>query len=840
MRKIVFALLLSCLAVVNTLAQQTPEQPAFWGRIEHKGKPWVTNSSNKLKITHGLKNRHLSIWASHGRYYKNEELRWKWQRPDLYGTTEDLFTQTIVIPYLMPMLENAGAIVFTPRERDWQRNEVIVDNDNQPALPCYLEVNMKNKWRRTQLRGFACHAGIYDDGENPFEAGTAMMAEATSSKKNTSEISYQPQIGEEGRYAVYVSYQTLGNSVDDAQYIVWHKGEATEFRVNQRMGGGTWVYLGTFDFDKGCNEFNRVVLTNHSKRKGVVTADAVRFGGGMGNIQRGGMTSGLPRTLEGARYYAQWAGVPYKYYSTKNGLNDYGDDINVRSLMTNWLAGGSVYVPTKEGLNVPIELSLAIHSDAGVDRTGIVGSLAISTTDFNDGKLNSGISRRVSTDLASQLLDGVTRDLKYKYQRWNKRYLWDRNYSETRLPEMPSAILETLSHENFNDMRYGHDPNFKFTLARSIYKTILRYVNGMHGDDYVVQPLAPDHFRIELDDNKARLEWESVADPQEKTAKATSYKVYTAVGDGGFDNGKVVKKNNYQVKLEPGVLYSFRVTAANQGGESFPTEVLSAVYQPEARSTVLIVNGFHRLSSPQPVQNDTLRGFDMTADPGVYRGRMAGWGGTYTGMFVAGNDFNYVRTHASAILSARKYNIVSCSSEAVEDRRVDMGDYDCVDMVLGLEKDDRHSLKPYKTFTPDMQKQLTRYMERRGRLMVSGAYVGSDMRKEQEQAFLSNVLHTSYVSSNDADSLSNVSGMGQEFNIYRLPNEQHYAAFHPDILIPTGQAFSVMTYGDGTSACVASDENGRRTLVMGFPFECITEAEKREIIMRGIMNFLIK
>ena len=98
MRKIVFALLLSCLAVVNTLAQQTPEQPAFWGRIEHKGKPWVTNSSNKLKITHGLKNRHLSIWASHGRYYKNEELRWKWQRPDLYGTTEDLFTQTIVIP----------------------------------------------------------------------------------------------------------------------------------------------------------------------------------------------------------------------------------------------------------------------------------------------------------------------------------------------------------------------------------------------------------------------------------------------------------------------------------------------------------------------------------------------------------------------------------------------------------------------------------------------------------------------------------------------------------------------------------------------------------------------
>lgn len=50
-----------------------------------------------------------------------------------------------------------------------------------------------------------------------------------------------------------------------------------------------------------------VVLSNESKQKGVVCADAVRFGGGMGNIERGGETSGMPRYLEGARYSAQWA-----------------------------------------------------------------------------------------------------------------------------------------------------------------------------------------------------------------------------------------------------------------------------------------------------------------------------------------------------------------------------------------------------------------------------------------------------------------------------------------------------------------------------------------------------
>ena len=80
--------------------------------------------------------------------------------------------------------------------------------------------------------------------------GTVRQAKATKRKKN-SLVSYQPNFQKEGKYAVYVSYQTLPKSVPDAKYIVYHKGQATEFTVNQRMGGGTWVYLGTFEFDKG-------------------------------------------------------------------------------------------------------------------------------------------------------------------------------------------------------------------------------------------------------------------------------------------------------------------------------------------------------------------------------------------------------------------------------------------------------------------------------------------------------------------------------------------------------------------------------------------------------------
>jgi len=38
-------------------------------------------------------------------------------------------------------------------------------------------------------------------------------------------------------------------------------------------------------------------------------------------------------------------------------------------------------------------------------------------------------------------------------------------------------------------MKLGQDPNFKFCMARSLYKTIVRYINNAHGKPTVIQPL---------------------------------------------------------------------------------------------------------------------------------------------------------------------------------------------------------------------------------------------------------------------------------------------------------------------------------------------------------------
>lgn len=846
--------------IPNRLSQNA-DKSRLWGDIDYDGEPWVKNISSPVKVTHGLQNRHISLWASHGRFYDQARGYWRWQRPNLFSTTEDLYTQTIVVPYLIPMLEKAGAIVFTPRERDWQKQEIIVDNDGSKAN--YIEVTKGDKWQTSKQPGFAFHTGTYTDGENPFVAGSARMVKTTSSKSRYSLATYQPYFQKAGRYAVYVSYQTLENSIPDALYTVWHKGERTQFHVNQQMGGGTWGYLGTFDFDAGYSEFNRVTVSNQSSEKGIVTTDAIRFGGGMGNIERDGQTSQLPRALEGARYWAQWAGMPYTVYSSKGGTNDYADDINVRSLTTNRLGGGSCYMPTIEGLKVPIELSLAFHSDAGYakDGEGLIGSLSICTTNHHEGKLNAGISRMASRDLADALLSNETLDLKHKYGQWNRRELFDRNYSEARLPEVPSAILEMLSHQNFPDMRYGQDPNFRFTLARSIYKTILRYVNDQHGKPFVVTPLAPDHFRVELKKGVACLSWDAVNDLQEPTAKPTGYVVYTAIGDADFDNGTYVRgKTEHEVKLEPGLLYHFKVAAVNRGGESFTTEVLSACSMPNANKTVMIVNGFHRVSSPAIRNTPAEQGFDLDEDPGVTYGPTLGWSGRQinfdrkqmgvedgglgnsgeelTGMLIAGNDFNYVMTHAKAIASAKQYNIVSCSSETVETGKVNLIGYDAVDLLLGLERHDGHSLKAYKTFTSHMQDALKRYTTHGGALLVSGAYVGTDMTQDADRQFLQNVLKSTWGGRSQTKD-NKVKGLGTEMTYWKALNEEHYAATSADILQPVKPAFTAMQYADGYGAAIAYRSNCR-LFVMGFPFECIEGEHKQASVMRGILNYLLK
>lgn len=827
--------------------------------ISYHGNPWVENLSRPYEITRGLKGTHLAVWQSHGMFYKIDRNEWRWQRPRLFGTTEDLFTQSFVVPYLIPMLENAGAIVFTPRERNWQRQEVIVDNNTCPAGSQYLEVNYKKcRWTNAPAPGFTQRYSVYPDNHNPFADGTARMI-TTQTKPEKAFAEWIPDIPEKGKYAVYVSYQTLPESVSDAKYLVFHNGGVTEFRVNQQMGGGTWVYLGTFEFDKGCNDYGMVVLSNESKEQGVVSADAVRFGGGMGNIKRGGSVSGMPRYLEGARYWAQWAGMPYPVYSKSNGTNDYNDDINTRSLMTNYLSGGSVFNPAEKGLKVPFEMTLGFHSDAGFKTADqLVGTLGIYTTGFNEGRLNCGISRYASRDLADMVLTGLKRDIDARFGvNWQRRSMWNRNYSETRLPAVPSMILELLSHQNFNDLKLGHEPAFKFTVARSVYKSVLKYLADMHGTSYTVQPLPVTHFAISEGKKKNTfdLRWIPTEDVLEPTAEAQGYIVYTRVGRGGFDNGTYTRKPELTVEVEPGLVYSFRVTAVNRGGESFPSETLSACKAKRSKGTVLIVNAFDQVSGPGSINSPLMQGFDLLNDPGIPDGQTPAYcgyqqnfdrsrpgiedetglgysGNELEGKLIAGNTFDYPFIHGKAIQAAGRYSFVSCSDETIESGSTDLTAYNVVDFLYGADR---------KGISPEIREALTRYCNQGGNLLISGAYLSDGKSKDAEgKAFCQNVLKYADQGLTAPLSCEEVSGLNVRFRLPRRANETTYAVPQSGYLYPTGGSFSTFVYTSGNYGAGIAYRGNYRTFVLGFPFESIPEEGERNHVMKAILGFFEK
>ena len=542
-------------------------------------KPLVTEVSSPYTPTNGLHNRHIALWQSHGWYYESKLDRWEWQRARIFQTVEDLYTQSYVLPFLVPMLENAGANVLLPRERDCQTAEVIVDNDGcLTGRSVYTENSGDKLWSQGEGQGFAHLRPQYIDFENPFKEGTYRAIE-TIKKGNASTAEWIPEIPSTGQYAVYVSYQTLPNSADDALYTVYHKGGTTQFKVNQQMGGGTWIYLGTFGFNAGRNNECKVVLNNLSSKVGrIITADAVKIGGGMGNIARGEV-SGYPRFCEAARYWLQWAGIPDSVYSESNGKNDYTDDYKCRGIWVNYLSGGSAVNPTEKGLNIPVNMAFAFHSDAGTTlNDSIIGTLGIYYTNAYNEKFANGASRYLSHDLTDLIQSNIVRDVRTLYEpQWTRRGKWNQSYYEARVPRVPTMLLELLSHQNFADMRYGLDPRFRFTVSRAIYKGMLQFLCSQYHMDYVVQPLPVDHMALRMtSENEVELTWQPVADALEPTAIAEKYIVYTRIGDGDFDNGVLVDGNSYRTTLPAGMVCSYKVTAVNKGGESFPSEILSA------------------------------------------------------------------------------------------------------------------------------------------------------------------------------------------------------------------------------------------------------------------------
>ena len=848
---------------------------------------WVTNTSRPYTAKQGLDGKHIALWGSHGQYFHQPTESWRWQRAKVWTTVEDLYTTSYTMPFLVPMLENAGAVVVQPRERDTQTFEQVVD-DSQATL--------KGQWAIGEGTGWANPITPLLEGDNPFTKGRYTV-EVKCEENNPSEIIYTPSLPA-GEYAVYVSYKTLPNSSSKAKYTVVHKGQKTTFSVNQKMGGGTWVYLGTFAFDDNADN-NYVSLTAAANGKELVTTDAIKFGGGMGSVARykqpdsfenvpsskdlpesdvamidstellanqaNAVTSGLPRYIEAARYWMQYSGIPDSIYNYTASKNDYVDDYAARGIWVNYLAGGSAANPNEPGLGIPLHASLAFHTDAGV-KDEIVGTLII-YKDYDDEKnknFPTGKSRIVARDLADYMQTQIVEDMRAIYApEWTRRQLNNSSYAEARHPKVPAVLLELLSHQNMTDMKYGLDPRVRFTISRAMYKSFLKFIHEQYGTEYIVQPLPVNRMAIHRQGEQMHVTWAATPDPLEPTATPTYYIVYTRTNDGDWDNGTRVATNEYTFTPEAGTRYDICVAAGNAGGLSFKGETLSAYIAPEEKGNILIINGFTRVSGPEWWNDSIYGGIRPTSHTvpygkGVnYIGEVydfdsrnewktddnCGWGMCYSDHMdhpTVGNTFDYPAMHGRA-LAEMGYSYVSTSVAALDS----IASYDAVDLILGKQKTYiMGNDTSFHCMPAELQNALTHYLQHGGRLLLSGAYISSDMQSKDDADFTKNLLHYEFrtINTSKTGKIRIERELTKGNYAFRTePNDTMLHTENPDGIFPAEGGIVVARFPEANVAAAigydGTEQGGARTLCWSIMLE---SAYDFNALYQQSINWLMK
>ncbi len=878
--------------VPNYFRSEFPIDSLRMASLPASGSPYplVRNIDKPFTIADGLQNRHIALWHSHGWYYNNLQDRWEWERPRLWQTAEDLFPLSFSVPFLVPMLENAGAVVLLPRERDPQIHECVVDNDTPKQDGRYRIVNLTTE--TDSLPGFRALGRL--DSENPFKLGTAVSFAAVP--EESGHVEWTADIPEDGAYAVYVSYHQDSLNVRNARYTVAHAGGDSHYLVNQTMGGGTWIYLGTFDFKKDSPVSERqVILSNaadDSQRR--ISADAVRFGGGMGNVYRDGKVSRRSRFYEASRYWLQYAGMPDTLvYSFHADTLDYNDDYKCRGEWVNYLIGGPDApkngLPENEGLHVPVDLSLAFHTDAGITHDeSEIGTLAIYNNMGMDTTLNypDGRPRIMARDYADLLQTQIVEDLRQNWDpKWPRRSLMNSYYSESSRPNTPAMILELLSHQNFQDMKFGLDPQFRFDVSRAIYKSMLRFLSFQNKVPYVVQPLPVDHLSTELtEEGGIRLAWRAVNDALEPTAVPDRYLVYTRFENGEFDEGTLVTGNEYLLRqAKPGTIYSFKVIAVNAGGESFPSEVVSACRGNAMQDTALIISAFDRISAPDWVNRKEYAGFVNLRDEGVpymtdysFTGvqydfdpksswktnDMSGFGGSfskYETTAIAGNRFDYPVIHGDALRSAG-YAFVTVSDECIEDSLVSADSYSMIDVIGGEEKTtprpassmEKSLGSRFTLFTPGLSHWLENALSNGKMLFVSGAYIASDpylygaaedtCGRDFARDFLKIKLLRTQASTTPGIFSNDTLLCPYEENLaYNADfRADLYKVESPDeIGTADSTARVILRFSENQFGCgIAAKTADYSAVSFSVPFESIPSRQQRQDLMKGILRIL--
>ena len=755
--------------------------------------------SASVKGVGALAGKVVYLSPGHGFTWDTTSTNWRTQRGNTNAIVEDLVSIETLSQYLMPMLLNAGARVVPVRELDLNTNLVLVD-DGEAG---YVESGAG--FSTSSRMGWGRPTFPMTGDTLPFSLGANRLM--SSAPTATSSATYSATMPASGYYEVAVSYSAFSARVTDAHYVVRHAGGETHFRVNQQRLGATWVQLGRFYFRQGVAA-QVVVLNDSTNAAGTnVSLDAVKFGGGMGLIDRGGGVSGRPHFEESARYQAQWAGAPASVWapSANTPGDDRNNDVGTRSRFAAW-----AHEPGEDAVYV------AWHTNA-------FNAAAVGTNTYvygpnpPDGTLQfTGVDggMQLGNAVHNELINDLRQDAGWNRPTWTNRgvdsaYFGELNPSNN--PETPSILVEVAFHDAAADATQLKEPAFRYLAARAISQGLIKYFAAKDAVAVRLPPEPPTRAAVVNQGNgEAVVRWVAPATDTQgvRGQAATGYRVYSSDDGLAWDNGVDVTGTSARVSIPPVAAKYFRVTATNPGGESFPSAVVGVKAPVAGKPLVLVVNGFDRLEAAIGKTEAFASKYAIGNVLRIFVERM--------------NDGSAARLTGEA-LDGNAVGFDTAETEAVTAGDISVAPYQLLTWFVGRGKQGGVALSPAE------QSVVTGFRTRNLPVFFSGA--GTVDAQFVTAAFSASVPGTTGgLSITGGDALLGLNALGLDDG-----TSGSFDTGLPPVVTPAGAAVSLATYATGGNAAVGVPQ---QSVLFGFPFETLLGHPQREEVMRRVLAFL--
>ncbi len=753
----------------------------------------------------------IFVQAGHG--WTSGTSSWFLQRPVLLDMNED-YGNLDQINFVVNYLFNAGATVVPYRPIGHQSIEVVLDNDD-PG------VTFTGTWNNSSTSG-----GYYENGKTNSGIPYKWINTTTT---ETATARYTPTIPTSDFYPVYCWTKDDTDRVRQT-YRIRHSGGTAAVAIDHQIIGQGWIWLGTYHFQAGTGGY--VEITNQSSQTGVVIADAIRFGSGVGDVVGSGpgRVSGYPRDEEASRYWAESeagfnaVGLPSSIWNCCT--TDQNDNVGTAARWARHMNRTNINNDRWRRAYVEFHTNAAGCGTPPCTAKGTSAHISDSNPTTNQVQFATVLGNRIRDEM--QLIDSAEFEFTWG-NRSTPRYGGLGAISTTNNGnEYDATLIEVAFHDNDEDAKNLRSAKVRNAVARATCHGIVQFLSNSStfpGTQVpnVWLPEPPENVRaVHNGSGGVVVSWTAPPTGGANGHAATGYKIYRSTNGYGFGQARVVGNvlTSTFTDVSAGSTVYFRVAATNAGGESMPSETLAVHRAAAGASQVLIVNGYDRVSRFQSVVQSLPAGPIERPIPRRV------------------NSFDYVIQHATALAEANA-TFDSCANEAVIANQINLANYDAVVWICGQES------TVDRTFDATEQSRLTSYLNGGGRLFATGAEIGWDLDfRTNGVSFYENTLRANYVE-DDAGTYS-VTGAGGilsdvgNFNFNPAQGAPYHAAY-PDRIAPQSGATTVLNYvgGTGGGAGIQYDSGTYRVVVFGFPFETITSATARRAIMQRVMNWML-